>query len=257
MHQMALPKLQRLARRQLTDYDSRSPGAMFADGVGPLTIEEAYGIQLEVARLRRNRGEAIAGYKIGCVSQAIRRQLGVTHAVFGHVFESEIWPHGAVLANSKFDHLGIEGEFAVRLAEDIGDPETLRDAPQRYVREVFPVIELHNYVFRGVKPSAIELIANNAAHAGAVVCDTSVGAEGRQTLEISVSINDELQGNVRVDPLASLPELAQLLRAQGIGLRQGEIVLTGSPLPLFRVNAGDRIKVDCPEVGLVAMEVAS
>ena len=101
------------------------------------------------------------------------------------------------------------------------------------------------------------MIANNAAHAGAVVCDTSVGAEGRQTLEISVSINDELQGNVRVDPLASLPELAQLLRAQGIGLRQGEIVLTGSPLPLFRVNAGDRIKVDCPEVGLVAMEVAS
>ena len=252
---MTPAEMQRLARRQLTDYDARSPGGMFANGVGSLTVEDAYRIQIEVARLRRLRGEAIAGYKIGCVSQSIRRQLGVTHAVFGHMFEGEMRPDGAVLANKDFDHLGIEGEFAVRLAKDVSDPEALRDAPERYVSHVFPVIELHNYVFRGGKPSGVELIANNAVHAGAVVCETQVGAEDHQALEVSVSINDELQGAARLDPFASLHELAQRLSAFGISLRQGEIVLTGSPLPLYRVNAGDRIKARCPEVGEVAASV--
>ena len=68
---------------------------MFADGRPSLTIEDAYQLQIETARLRRMRGETIAGYKIGCVSQVVQRQLGVTQAVFGHVFKSEIRPKRA------------------------------------------------------------------------------------------------------------------------------------------------------------------
>jgi len=254
---MSPSELQRLARRQLADYDSRSPGTIFADGRLSLTIEDAYRLQIETARLRQMRGEAIAGYKIGCVSQAVQRQLGVTQAVFGHVFESEIRPNEVILAESEFDHLGVEGEFALTIARDVKDPEVLRDAPLRYVSEVFSVIELHNYVFRGPKPYAAELIANNAVHAGIVVSETRAPAQGHEALDISVSIDGEQLGVAAVDPFSTLYELATILRGFGISLHQGDIVLAGSPLPLYRVSTGDRIEVRCPAVGEVGATVGA
>ncbi len=80
----------RLARRQLADYDARRPGRLFADSAAALAVEEAYALQLAMAQLRRERGERVVGYKIGCVSPAVRRQLGGEHPVFGHIFESEV-----------------------------------------------------------------------------------------------------------------------------------------------------------------------
>ncbi|MSV36341.1 MAG: hypothetical protein EXQ47_12205 [Bryobacterales bacterium] len=248
---MTATELQRFARCQLADYDSRVPGTMFADGGGALTIEDAYRLQIETARLRSMRGEAIAGYKIGCVSPAVRRQLGLTDAVFGHVFQSEIRPNRSVLPNNEFDCLAIEGEIAVTLTEDVRDPEVLRDIPRQYVSAVFPIIELHNYVVRGPELHAVELIANNAFHAGIVVPETNKVGVGPEVLEISVAINGEQMGVASLDPFSTLYELAQLLRVFGISLRQGQIVLTGSPLPLYPVDEGDGISISCSTVGEV------
>lgn len=252
---MTRVELESLARRQLADYDSHSPGTMFAEGGGTLTIDDAYRLQIEVARFRRLRGEAIAGYKIGCVSQAVQQQLGIANPVFGHVFESEIRPTRAVLASSEFDHLAIEGEIAVTLAADVSDPEVLRDAPHEFVTSVFPVIELHNYVVRGRNPSAVEAIANNAFHAGVVAADRQPSMNKREPLEISVWINAEQQGVASADPFATLYTLAKLLAAVGINLRRDEIVLTGSPLPLCPVNPGENILVRCPTIAEVAATV--
>ncbi len=247
--------LQRLARRQLADYDARSPGSVFSEGESSLSVEEAYRLQIEVARLRQERGEAIAGYKIGCVSRTIQRQLGIDRPVFGHVFATEIRPNRTVLPQRAFSHLGIEGEIAVTLAEDIENLEALRDGPHRYVQQVFPVIELHNYVFRSPTSSAVELIANNALHAGIVMPQAKAEVRGDQALEIRLWIGDEDKGVAHWNPFRMLPKLAELLAAFGISLRRGDILLAGSPLPLFTVNPGDCIRVSCPSVAEVTATV--
>ena len=255
---MMIPaEIQCLARRQLADYDARMPGTMFADRGSTLTIEDAYHLQIESARLRSVRGEAIAGYKIGCVSDMMQRQLGVTQPVFGHVFASEIRSGPIVLSTKHFDHLALEGEFAVTLAADIPDPEVLRENPRPYVCEVFPIIELHNYVFRGPEPFAAALIANNAIHAGIVVPARRATAEGHETLKIAVEINGEQRGVASLDPLTTLFPLARLLHTFDIHLREGDIVLTGSPLPLYRVDEGDRVKVCCLAVAELEVTVGA
>ena len=254
---MTTDRLSTLARRQLTDYDARSPGSLFADGTDSLTVGAAYQLQIATAGLRTLRGEAIAGYKIGCVSQAIRKQLGVAHPVFGHVFASEIRPDQAVLESADFCSLGIEGELAVTLAQDVPDPAALRDAPERFVRDVFAVIELHNYRFRGPQPWAAELIANNALHAGIVAAETKVAARPGMTFELAVAINGEQQGVARAEPYATLGELAERLAEFSIVPRQGQILLSGSPLPLYPVNPGDQIRVRCSGVAEVAAVVAT
>jgi 2-keto-4-pentenoate hydratase len=100
------------ASRQLADYDARNPGSLFAEGV-VLNVAQGYELQSAVAQLRRDRGERIIGYKVGCTSPRIRAQLGINHCVTGRLYDSEQYSSGVVLPRSGFAHLAIEGELAV------------------------------------------------------------------------------------------------------------------------------------------------
>ena len=158
--------IEQLARRQLSDYDRHQPGTLFAGYSIPMTVDDAYALQMAVARLRVERGEPVAGYKVGCVSPAVQAQLGLDRPVFGHVFATEIHGSGAVLNPDDFVGLAIEGEFAVRIARDIPDAHWLKVHPDEAISSAFAVIELHNYVFQNTPHNAQELIGNNAIHAG-------------------------------------------------------------------------------------------
>lgn len=244
-HELTEATVETLARRQLADYDARCPGTIFADPEFNPSVTDAYRLQIATAGLRVDRGEAVAGYKIGCVSAAVRKQLNVDHPVFGHVFRSEVRNSPAELRADEFCQLGIEGELALEIAEDVTDLESLRRAPLNWVRMVFPVIELHNVVSRGPEPSAAELIANNAIHTG-IVRAGAVKPMIAESLPICVTINGAEQGTAEVDPLSTLHELACLLSKHGISLRKGDIVLAGSPLPVYRIDPGATVQVDCP-----------
>jgi 2-keto-4-pentenoate hydratase len=252
-----MARIQVLAKRQLADYDRHQPGTLFAnDGVN-ITLDEAYEVQIEVARLREGRGEQIAGYKVGCISQTVQAQLGLHEPVFGHLYESELRCSGVALDSQAFDGLAIEGELAVRLAEDVPDPEWLRAHPREAIGTAFAVIELHNYCLRSPLSSAQELIGNNAMHAGAVLPlqETPIhDADALMDEPITVSKNAELLGTATAralqgGPFDSIVRLAGHLRRFGCRLRRGHIVLTGSPLPLYRVAQGDYIEVICGRFG--------
>ena len=248
-------EIQTLAGQQLHDYDARQPGMAFAEPTFRLALDDAYRVQLETAHLRVQRGETVAGYKIGCVSAAVRRQLGTEHAVFGHLFASEIRTSPAELSVDEFCGLAIEGELALKLGAGIDDVEELREDPARFVHEIFPVIELHHYIFRGSSPSAAEIVANNALQAGLVMpaARATAGSAGR--LELKVTIGDRVEGAATVDPLETVYELASRLAVFGIKPKAGDILLTGSPLPLYPVGQDDHIRVECPAVAAVAAEV--
>ena len=232
-----------IARRQLADYDAHRPGRIFEDAAFTLTIAEAFEVQRQVAALRAARGEAVAGYKIGCISEAVQRQLGLDRPAFGHLFATELYRSGAVLDAAAYDGLAIEGEFAIRMAEDLS------------TASVFPVIELHNNVFRGAVRTPQELIANNALHAGVVLPPLEIPCPDPAELvheTISVFRNGELLGAanggaIPGGPFASLAKVAEHLASVGGALKLDQIVLTGSPLPLYPVRPGDHIVVRGPQ----------
>jgi 2-keto-4-pentenoate hydratase len=243
--------LEQLAQRQLDDYDRHRPGGLFAGYSIPMTIADAYALQMAVARLRIRRGEPVAGYKAGCLSPVMQAQLGLDCPVFGFVFETEIRSSGAVLNPDEFEGLAVEGELAVRIARDIPDAAWLRSHPAEALASGFAVIELHNYVFRNTPHNAQELIGNNAIHAGAVVPREEPPLRELAALFeawIRVSINGTTLGAAEArtlpgGPLGSIVQLAEHLAGFGQTLQRGQIVLTGSALPLYRVTEGDRIEV--------------
>lgn len=238
-------RLRDLACRQLADYDACRPGTLFA-GQNPVRrVNDAYRLQIATVRLRETRGERVAGYKIGCISRSIQRQLKIGHPVFGHLFQSELQPSPASLKDADFCCPAIEGEFAAVLARDIADPSEVDSHPERFVAKAFPVIELHNYVFRGPGPSATELISNNALHAGVVAAFDSASVPLTEETELRVSIPGRIDDAATTLPVGSLGALAGLLADHGIRPKAGDIVLTGSPLPLYPVRSGDRVAVTC------------
>src|SRR5215831_9369327 len=217
---MGIVTFSELAQRQLDDYDRREPGTVFADADFRLTEAEAFRLQIAVAALRQARGEVVAGYKIGCVSEVVRRQLGLSHAVFGHVFAGELHRSGCTLDPSRYAGLAIEGEFAVRIACDIPGVEWLERNLAQAISWVFPVIELHNYVLRSSGLRAQELIANNGIHAGVVLPER----ESDNYREwVSVGINGDVRGTAASAAHSGLLNLVARLSEFGITLKAGQI----------------------------------
>jgi 2-keto-4-pentenoate hydratase len=238
--------LRQVAERMLADYDAHRPNEIFAErGADWLTLEEAYAVQHAVARLREARGERCLGYKVGCISPVIQQQLGLDEPVRGFLWANEAHMSGCHLSSARFASLAIEGEIAVRLRRDvpmrIGTDADLMDCIDGW----FPVIELHEYLFRGPKPTAQELIAGNAMHMGFVAPPAAANRSvaSLDQAEIRIEIDGELAeighlGALPGGPLGSAHWLAASLARAQETLRAGSILLTGSPGRLIPVNSG-------------------
>ncbi|MGE3821444.1 MAG: 2-keto-4-pentenoate hydratase [Isosphaeraceae bacterium] len=249
------------ACRVRDDRDALRPWRSFAPP-DAMTAEEAYALQGEVARLREERGERIVGYKIGCTSQVIQDQLGIREPIFARLFQSEQVPDGARIDHSRFAHLAIEGELAIRLSRDLPSDPLSDEEYVEAVDAVFPVIEPHHHAPPARGFSLAALIVSGGMNAGLVVPSTERSREGQVPLvtELEVRIDDRLAGGTQRPwamggPALALRWLAARLAAWDLRLRKGQVILTGSPLPLFPVKPGSRIVVEARPLGTCSVVV--
>ena len=249
------------AEQQLADYDARTPGSLFAKGL-TLSVEEGYAVQSAVAALRTARGERVIGYKVGCTSPTIRRQLGIDHCVSGRLFDSEQYTDGVTLSREQFANPAVEGELAIELLRSPRPEDFETDQIPPCVACVYPVIELHHRVMRGSEPTAGELIAHNAINGGAVagagVPRRSIEfAELREaSLRIFMDdvLVDEYSGPALVDTIrSSLAWLNSVVQERGDQLCAGQIVLTGSIPGLHSITEACDIRIDASPFGSVHM----
>lgn len=244
--------LRSLALRQLADYRAGTPGTMFADDTEPqLSLDDAYRVQGEVAALRAP-AEPVSGYKVGCTGPGTRAQFGLDGPVRGFLYDTEVHASGTELPHGSYANLAIEGELAVRLGDD------------GRIARVFPVIELHNFVFRGQPPTLQELVANNCINAGVVLPaeETSWDGEepltGRLTVQVNgVRVDEGPMDGVPGGPAGSLRWLERQLADYGLSLRNGQLVLTGTPLSLIPVRPGDHVLVTAENRGSVEATIAA
>src|ERR1700741_2606672 len=125
--------LRSMAARQWRDYQWGTPGTMFADPEISLTLDEAYKIQMEFARLRCAAGDAVAGYKVGCIGSGVVEQFRMSGPVPARLCRTEIHGPGETLRYRASSNPAIEGEMAFRIGPDGG------------IAAAFPVIELHQF----------------------------------------------------------------------------------------------------------------
>lgn len=233
------PDLKALAKRQWKDYRQHTPGTYFGEQNEDLSIEEAYAVQKEVSRLRCKAGDVIVGYKVGCIGPGVVEQFGMAGPVYGRVFRTEIHNSGKKLKCNDFKNLAIEGEMAVLIRSD----GTITNA--------FPVIELHNFIFRRSSKTLVELIANNAINAGAVISDHRESKPINQwsnAQTLSVKVNERIVDSGKLWAMAGganevVSWLHKQLRRHGVSLESSNLILTGTSLGLHPVQPGDRVSV--------------
>ena len=232
-------QIEQLAHRQLLDYQCNSPGTCFSEPGFQMTVAAAYHLQDAVTRLRVEAGESVIGYKVGCTGPGTKAQFGMNGPIRGTLFQDEAHQNNAVINPNEFCQLAIEGEMAVKVGED------------GQIEAAFPIIELHNFIFRAEQKTLVELIANNGINAGIVLPDI----EWQQSVKhihdeatLTLSINGSDIGNTGLwpndaGPEASLIWLRNNLRDSGIELAPGDIVLAGTALGLYPVEDSDEVIV--------------
>ena len=232
-------KIKDIAKMQWKDYQSNTPGTFFAKNNKELSIEDAYSIQLEYSKLRCIDGDIVSGFKVGCTGPGVVEQFGFSGPIYGHIFQSEINSSGKEIEYKNFTNLSIEGEMAVIVGKNLE------------IVSAFPVIELHNFIFRAKKKSLSELITNNAINAGIVICNKSNFKpinNWSKYKSLSVKINNTVvdKGNLWAmpgGPSESICWLKNKLIENRLYLKPGNLVLTGTPLSLHTVKIGDDIRI--------------
>ncbi len=78
--------------------------------------------------------------------------------------------------------------------------------------------------------------------------------------ELDVTIDDRIVGTTREPwtmggPAATLRWLGARLAESGLRLRRGQVILTGSALPLFPVKPGSRVVAEARPLGMSCVEI--
>jgi 2-keto-4-pentenoate hydratase len=119
------------------------------------------------------------------------------------------------------------------------------------IAAAFPVIDLHQFVFRAPRRTLVELVANNGINAGAVIPQhlkaTSL-EDWANARTLSVSVNGTTVDTGALWAMADgAPEAVDWLRSDldrfGETLKPGNLVLARTPLGLHPVQGGDHVVV--------------
>ena len=244
-------QIEKLAHRQLLDYQCNNPGTCFSEPGFNMTVAAAYHLQDAVTRLRVEAGESVIGYKVGCTGPGTKAQFGMNGPIRGTLFEDEAFGNNAVINPNEFCQLAIEGEMAVKVSED------------GQVKAAFPVIELHNFIFRAEQKTLSELIANNGINAGIILPEMDCQNSTKylcNDAQLTLCINGLVIGTTGLWPNGDGPEasvnwLKDNLEDCCIELEPGSIVLAGTALGLYPVKNGDEVTVHIDEQPLVSCTI--
>jgi 2-keto-4-pentenoate hydratase len=231
----------------------------------PVTIRDAYDIQEKyVALLRGEHGDTV-GYKVGLTSAAMQAFCGIDHPIAGVVLAGRVHRSGATVRRRDFGRLGLEFEIAVRIKTDVpitelpGTADTIRP----HIGGVGAAIELvddRSADYAGL--DVLTLVADNSWNAGIVLSEFATiwpdlaAVAGRATKD-GVAIGEGHGRDILGHPFNSVAWLATQLAARGVGLKAGQIVMTGSVMKTIFPTDNANYRFDLEQIGAVEVKVAA
>ncbi len=218
--------------------------AELPDGL-PQNEAEAYVVQADAVVAYADRQ---VGYKIGATSAAAQASFGTDHPFSAPMFAGDCSESGSTIDVPGYGLVGIEAEFAFRLATDLparDQPYSLDDV-RAAVAAVHPAFEIIG--LRLPDEMFSNLLAVIADHGANVHFVAGAGVEDWQTHDLAnVSVQVDIEGEqvaagsgaaVLANPLNGLLWLAEDRRRSGHGLAAGDFVSTGACAGIIKIVAG-------------------
>lgn len=226
----------------------------FAD----IDIEDAYHISQAMlnARLQHTK-ETVVGKKIGVTSLAVQEMLGVYQPDFGFLTSGM-----EVANNSDCEIAGnliqprAEAEIAFLLKQDLRGPGVTEQDVLDATECIMPCFEIVDSRIQDWKIKIQDTIADNASCGVYVIGEQRVNPHDVDlpNLEVKVYKNGQALSSgkgsaVQGNPLTAVAWLANTLGEFGIPFKAGEVILSGSLVPLEPVVAGDEMHMELSDVG--------
>ena len=222
-----------------------------------ISIDDAYNISLKLLEKRIKEGERVIGKKIGVTSKVVQEMLGVKQPDFGFLTSAMHIPNKSVVnIKESLIQPRAEGEIAFILSKDLKGPGVTAEDVLNSTESILPCFEIVDSRIEDWKITIQDTIADNAS------CGVFVLGEGKANpldieldkCKLKVYKNGELisQGEgsaVQGHPCNAVAWLANTLGELDIPFKAGEIILSGSLVPLEPVASGDEMYLELDGVG--------
>ena len=222
-----------------------------------ITIEDAYHISLRMVNRRLDDGEKIVGKKIGVTSKAVQNMLNVHQPDFGYLTDRMVYGTSDEMPiSSELIQPRAEGEIAFILTGDLEGPGVSTADVLRATEGVMPCFEIVDSRVRDWKIKIQDTVADNASCGLFVLGDSLVDprdvdlATCGMVLEKNGEVIATGAGAAALgSPVNCVAWLANTLSQFDIGLKAGEVILSGSLVPLIPIVAGDSMYVTVGGIG--------
>jgi 2-keto-4-pentenoate hydratase len=170
---------------------------------------------------------------------------------------------GATVRRADYGRLGLEFEIAGRIQSDVpatGMPFTAETIAPHIggVGAAIEIVDDRNADYAGL--DVLSLVADNSWNAGIVLSDFAAtwpdlaGVAGRATKD-HVAIGEGHGRDILGHPFNSVAWLATQLAARDVGLKAGEVVMTGSVMKTMFPDGDASYRFDLEGIGIVEVRV--
>lgn len=221
-----------------------------------LTIDDAYAISLGALALRKADGERVIGKKIGVTSKAVQDMLGVHQPDFGFLTDRMLVRGDIDIEREGLIQPRAEAEIAFILRDGLQGPGVTADQVIAATAAIAPCFEIVDSRICDWRIGIVDTVADNAS------CGVFVLGEARASprdhdlpaLHVTVTKNgaplSEGYGSaVQGSPAEAVAWLANTLGNYGVSLDAGDIILSGSLVPLSPAAAGDVFEMELHGIG--------
>ncbi len=229
-----------------------------------MTMEDAYAIQRAWMDLKITEGRKIVGYKIGLTSRAMQAAMGIDEPDYGTLLDDMVFRDGAEIRTAEFTDPMIEVELAFVLKRDLeGENVSVEDVLEAtdYVVPALELIAARSYRIdpeTGYVRKIQDTIADNAASAGIIPGrrrvtpgEVDLRRVGAMLYRNGIIEETGLAAGVLDHPAHGVSWIARRFSPHGISLRAGQILLAGSFTRPVTVAAGDSIRADYGDLGVI------
>ncbi|MDO6683374.1 MULTISPECIES: 2-oxopent-4-enoate hydratase [unclassified Oceanobacter] len=222
-----------------------------------ITIKDAYHVSLRMNERRIEAGERIIGKKIGVTSKAVQNMLNVHQPDFGFLTDKMAYSQGQEMPISELMiQPKAEGEIAFVLKNDLLGPGITNADVLAATDFVIPCFEIVDSRIENWQIKIEDTVADNASCGLFVLGDTAVSpldvdlTSCGMVVEKNGAIISTGAGAAALgSPVNCVTWLANTLGEFGIPLKAGEVILSGSLVPLEPVKAGDFMSVSIGGIG--------
>lgn len=221
-----------------------------------LTIDDAYAISLGILDRRLKDGERVVGKKIGVTSKAVQDMLGVHQPDFGFLTDRMFIEGDIDIKANGLIQPRAEAEIAFILKDSLKGPGVTAEQVIAATESIAPCFEIVDSRIHDWKIGIVDTVSDNASCGVYVLGEARVDprAHDLPSLHVTVTKNGEPLSEgygsaVQGSPAEAVAWLANTLGAYGVTLDAGDVILSGSLVPLAPAVAGDVFEMELHGVG--------